>query len=164
MEKVKLDLPKAEFHKTSIRGVKYLMTTRSGKEERVYYIRYRDATGKQRFEPAGKTATTEFKANTIRLDRSRGKELPNRVRKQAKEAAKIAAEGRMTFDRLWKAWQEAHRETSRGGGGPEGYAAAPRRSRTERCKAAGHRPAPTLPRQGSRQVDHDQRPQPYPPA
>lgn len=106
MEKVKLDLPKAEFHKTSIRGVKYLMTTRSGKEERVYYIRYRDATGKQRFEPAGKTATTEFKANTIRLDRSRGKELPNRVRKQAKEAAKIAAEGRMTFDRLWKAWQE----------------------------------------------------------
>lgn len=109
MTNKKLDLPKAVFHPCKGHpGVKYLLSAAhspDGKPERIYYIRYRTPDGRQRFEKAGKLATTPAKADGIRRDRSRGLELPNRDQREEKEAAKAAEAGRWTFDKLWTAWQ-----------------------------------------------------------
>lgn len=109
MTKKKLDLPKAVFHLCKGHpGVKYLLSAAhspDGKPERTYYIRYRTPDGVQHFERAGKLATTPAKADGVRRDRSLGKELPNVVRREEKEAAKKAEAGKWTFDKLWTAWQ-----------------------------------------------------------
>lgn len=108
----KLDLERAVFHSTDYPGVVYLESSArspDGKLERTYYIRYRSPDGRQHFEPVGgqrKNKMTPAKANVIRSARSRGTELPNRDRRNAKKAAAAAAAGRWTFDKLWKAWQE----------------------------------------------------------
>ena len=83
----------------------YLISNRSGKEERVYYIRYRDVHGKPHFEKAGKTATTPAKAASVRGDRIRGKEPSNQERREAERAEREAEAGRWTFNRLWEAWK-----------------------------------------------------------
>ena len=109
MTKKKLDLPKAVFHPCKGHpGVKYLLSAAhspNGKPERTYYIRYRTPDGRQVFEKAGKLATTPAKAAGVRRDRSLGKELPNVVRREEKEAAKAIEAGKWTFNRLWEAWK-----------------------------------------------------------
>ena len=52
----KLNLKRPMFHKTSHPGVLYITSNRTGKEERLYYIRYRDADGNEHFEKAGPLA------------------------------------------------------------------------------------------------------------
>ena len=116
MEKKKLNPPKAQFHHTKYPGVLYLESaarTQDGKPERIYYIRYRDPSGRQRFEKAGKLATTPGKANAIRGDRSRGKEPTNRERRASEKAAKGAKAGRWTFSRLLEAYLESRGEYPR---------------------------------------------------
>lgn len=91
---------------TNIPGVYFITGTAVGtdKPERIYYVSYyRD--GKRHFEKAGRQfqdAMTPARANAIRTDRRRGKELPNRERRAAERAAKEAGKGRWTIERLWK--------------------------------------------------------------
>jgi integrase len=49
---------------------------------------------------------TASKAAGVRRDRMRGISIPNRARRQQEREAKAAEAGKMTFDRLWKTWQE----------------------------------------------------------
>jgi len=92
--------------RTKIPGVYYIVGTAvaTGKPERIYYVSYyRD--GKRHFEKAGRQyqdAKTPSRAATIRADRIRGKELPNRERREAARAATEAETGRWTIGRLWK--------------------------------------------------------------
>jgi integrase len=112
MEKGKLNLPKAQFHPTGRAGVVYLV---AGNGERRYYIRYRTPDGKQRFEKVSIPGVrmTPAKADQIRGDRARGKELPNQERREAKKAEKEAEAGRWTFSRLFDAYLESRGEYPR---------------------------------------------------
>jgi integrase len=109
MEKKKLG--KVEFIREKMpTGVKYLVSTKFGKPERVYYIRYRTPDGRQQFEKVGRqfdksNSMTPAKAAAIRFDRMRGKELPNADQRAEEKAAKDAEAGRWTFNRLWEAWK-----------------------------------------------------------
>jgi integrase len=102
------------------KGVYYILGTSpaTGKQERIYYIRYRDPSGKLIEEKAGRATVkradaeqggemTALEASNIRADRMRGRELPNRGRRKAEKAAKAAESGRWTFDRLWKEYKAA---------------------------------------------------------
>src|SRR4030067_1122502 len=68
------------------KGVRYLISKKYGKPERVYYIKYRTPDGRQHFEKVGRQfdrkeiKMTPAKAAAIRVDRTRGKELPNEDR------------------------------------------------------------------------------------
>jgi len=96
---------KHPLSKTKTPGVFFITGTSpaTGKPERIYYISYyRD--GKRHFEKAGRQVQdkmTELKANAIRTDRMRGKELPNKARRAAEKAAKAALAGRWTIEKLW---------------------------------------------------------------
>ena len=97
------------------KGVYYILGTSpaTGKQERIYYIRYRDPSGKLIEEKAGRATVkkqdaetpgemTALEASKIRADRMRGRDLPNRNRREVEEAAKA---GRWTFNRLWKEYK-----------------------------------------------------------
>ena len=99
------DIKRAVFHKTSHPGVVYLTSNRTGKEQKVFYIRYRDVNGKAHFEKAGKFATTPAKAAAIRGDRMRGKEASNEARREAKRTTEAEQAGRWTLNKLWTAWK-----------------------------------------------------------
>jgi len=105
MEKRKVAIPKAEFHRTEKAGVLYLI---AGDGSRRYYIRYRTPDGKQRFEKAviPGVRMSAAKADQLRQDRARGISIPNRERREAEKAEKEAEAGKWTFDRLWTAWME----------------------------------------------------------
>ena len=104
----KLDLGRAVFHATNYPGVLYLERATGapdGKTMKIFYIRYRDPSGKAHFERAGKAITTPSKANDKRTARSKGGELPNEDRREAERAEKAATVDRLTFDRLWTAYK-----------------------------------------------------------
>jgi integrase len=111
MTKIKIDLPKAQFHKTGRRGVVYL---EAGDGERHYYIRYRTAGPhgwRQHFEratPPPGVRMTAAKADQLRQDKARGKELPNRERRAAQRKAKEEARKKKveTFGDLFTAYLE----------------------------------------------------------
>ena len=97
--------PASKPTRTNIPGVYFIMGTSraTGKPERIYYISYY-RNGKRHFEKAGRQvqdAMTPRKASGIREDRMRGRELPNRQRREAERAGKEAEKGRMTVGRLW---------------------------------------------------------------
>jgi integrase len=84
-------------------------TNRStGKPEDIFYLRYvRD--GKRVEERAGRAKTDDMTA--ARASKILGKiidreQKPRQERLKAERAAKDAEAGKMTFNRLWKAWQE----------------------------------------------------------
>jgi integrase len=102
------------------KGVYYILGTSpaTGRQERIYYIRYRNPAGKLVEEKVGRATVkrtgseqkgemTALEASNIRADRMRGRELPNRDRREAEEAAKAAKAGRWTFSRLWKEYKAA---------------------------------------------------------
>ena len=102
-------MPATKRFKTNYPGVYYIESTtgRTGKPERVYYIRYRK-DGKQVEEKAGKQYAddmTPARAAGVRTKRMQGKELSNRRRREAKKAAEKAEEGRWTIDRLWEEYK-----------------------------------------------------------
>jgi hypothetical protein len=78
------------------RGVYYILGTSpaTGKQERIYYIRYRDPSGKLIEEKCGRATVkkrdaetpgemTALDASNIRADRMRGRTLSNRNRREA---------------------------------------------------------------------------------
>lgn len=99
--------------KTKFPGVKFIMGTSpaTGKPERIFYISYY-RNGKRHFEKAGRQvqdAMTPARAAGIRADRMRGKELPNRERREAEKAAKDAEAGRWTIEKLWTEYVKQRR-------------------------------------------------------
>ena len=108
-------MPKGRF-KTQYPGVYTRPKScigRSGKE-RVYYIRYRRGGRDSQLieEVVGKESEgmTPAKANRARIDRITGKALSNAEARAEQQAAKLAANGRMTVNNLWEAYKEAHPE------------------------------------------------------
>ena len=98
-------MPTMKRHKTMYPGVTYVEGTdpRTGKPERIYYIRYR-RDGKQIEEKAGRqhlNAMTPAKANKLRAARMAEGGQSNRDLRKAAEAARLAEEGRWTLSRLW---------------------------------------------------------------
>jgi len=105
----------AERVKTAYQGVFYREELRLGSKslaEKVYYIRYRTGGRDSKLieEKVGRESEgmTAARANQIRADRARGKELSNRDKRAANEAAKREDEGRPTIGRLWALYDEAH--------------------------------------------------------
>lgn len=100
-----MEKTKFKATKTTHPGVYFILATSraTGKLERIYYISYY-RNGKRHFEKAGRQvqdAMTPARAAAIRSDRMRGKELPNRDRREAERAAKEAEAGRWTIAKLW---------------------------------------------------------------
>ncbi|MDR1488934.1 MAG: site-specific integrase [Desulfovibrio sp.] len=100
--------------KTQYPGVYYIIQKKLGSAalERVYYIFYRQGgrDSKQIEERVGRESEgmTAAKANAIRADRARGKELNNKSKREAAEAAKREEEGRPTIERLWRLYDETN--------------------------------------------------------
>jgi integrase len=99
--------------RTKTPGVYFIMGTSpaTGKPEHIFYISYY-RNGKRHFEKAGRQVQdkmTVAKANAIRTDRMRGKELPNKARREAERAAKDAAAGRWTIEKLWTEYVKQRR-------------------------------------------------------
>ena len=97
-------MPRQKRYHTKYPGVKYVEGIGpDGKPERVYYIRYRK-NGKEIEEKAGWASRNEkmtaAKANSLRMERIKGA-LSNQEKRDQEQAAKIAAEGRWTIDKLW---------------------------------------------------------------
>jgi integrase len=97
----------SNFRKTEYQGVFYLIP-KNPKEEETLYIRYRCKRClprcKQHNEPVGEYASTPAQAANIREDRKRGREFPNKVRKEARVTAQETNGSPMTFDRIWKTY------------------------------------------------------------
>jgi integrase len=86
-----------------------------GDPQRIFYVSYRRA-GKQHFEKIGREGDrtedgkkiTEAVAAGIRSDKIKGRVLPNRDRRAAERAEKIAEAERWTFDLLWSEWKKTN--------------------------------------------------------
>jgi len=103
------------------RGVYYILGTSpaTGKPERIYYIRYRDPSGKLIEEKVGRATVrrtgaeqkgemTALDASNIRADRMRGRTLSNRNRREAEEVAKADEAGKWTLSRLFDEYRDHH--------------------------------------------------------
>lgn len=103
------------------KGVYYILGTSpaTGKQERIYYIRYRDPSGKLIEEKCGRATVkkrdaetpgemTALDASNIRADRMRGRTLSNRNRREAEEMAKAAETGKWTLSRLFDEYRDQH--------------------------------------------------------
>jgi len=102
-------MPSIKRTKTNYPGVYYVMGTAVGtnKAEKIFYIRYR-RDGKMIEEKAGRqhqNGMTAARAAGIRTLRIQGKELPNKERREAEQAAKEAEKKRWTIDRLWEEYK-----------------------------------------------------------
>ena len=96
----------AERQKTQYQGVFYreeLRLESKTQSERVYYIRYRTGgrDSKMIEERVGRESEgmTAARANQIRADRARGKELSNRGKRTVEEAARLADASRPAIAR-----------------------------------------------------------------
>ena len=86
-----------------------------GDPQRIFYVSYRRA-GRQHFEKIGREGDrtedgkkiTEAVAAGIRSDKIKGRVLPNRDRRAAERAAKVAEAERWTFDLLWSEWKKVN--------------------------------------------------------
>ena len=87
----------------------YYRENATGKEK-TFYIRYRvgGRDAKLIEEPVGKSSAgmTEAKANQIRMDRMRGKELPNTEKRRCLEVEKNLIQSRATLAKLWELYAE----------------------------------------------------------
>jgi len=103
-------MPKLKRHKTKYPEVFYLMGTAraTGKPERIYYIRYRK-DGKRIEEKAGRQYQddmTAARAASLRGEKIRGRQLPNKEKRAAEQAEKKAKEAKWTVKRLWKEYKK----------------------------------------------------------
>ena len=92
--------------RTNIPGVSFIMGTAVAtcNPNNIFYVSYYGGS-KRHFEKVGRQyqdAMTPARAAAIRADRIRGKELPNRERREAERAAKEAEAGRWRIERLWE--------------------------------------------------------------
>lgn len=101
--------------KTEYPGVVYLeSTSKAGKPEKVFYVFYRK-DGKQIEEKVGRSIRdnmTAAKANRIRTERIEGRQLSNKERREAEQAAKDAEAGRWTVVKIWTEYDDAHKDRS----------------------------------------------------
>ena len=107
-------MPTMKRTKTKYEGVSFVVGTSSDdKPENIYYIRYRK-NGKLIEEKAGRqflNDMTPARANQIRLDRMRGKELSNEEKREAEateRAAEEATRNRWTVSRLWTEYKASN--------------------------------------------------------
>jgi len=100
-------MPKQERHKTLYPGVYYIIGSK-GKDDQIFYIQYRDTTGKMIEEKVGKKVQgwSAAKANKERVDRLNGKKPSNQARREAEKAAKDAENGKMTISKIWDKYCE----------------------------------------------------------
>jgi len=99
-------MPKQERIKTRYPGVYYVEVNKAGREERIYYIRYR-CRGKINEEKAGfqyADDMTAAKANQIRAARING-EPSNTEKREKVKAAKMEEAGKWTLALLWKEYE-----------------------------------------------------------
>jgi integrase len=109
-------MPKAftRYMLKGYKGVFFILGTSpvTGEAERIFYIRYRDPSGKMVEEKAGRAgkpeSMTPAKARAIREDRMRGLELPNRGQREAERAEAQTEATKWTFDRLWGEWKKVN--------------------------------------------------------
>ena len=104
----------AERKKTQYQGVFFREELKLGSKsqfERVYYIRYRTGGRDSNMveERVGRESEgmTAARANQIRADRARGRELSNREKRAAEEAARLADASRPTIARLWALYRDS---------------------------------------------------------
>lgn len=104
--------------KTQYPGVYFRLQNKIGSEvlERVYYIFYRQGgrDSKQIEERAGRESEgmTAARANALRADKARGKDLTNKAAREKAEAARLAEEERPTIARLWMLYDESKPDRS----------------------------------------------------
>jgi len=110
----------AKRNKTQYQGVFFreeLRLESKSQKERVYYIRYRTGgrDAKMVEERAGRESEgmTAARANQIRADRARRKDLPNREKRAIEEAARLADASRPTIERLWRLYRDSLPERKR---------------------------------------------------
>ncbi|HBW14620.1 MAG TPA: site-specific integrase [Desulfovibrio sp.] len=81
-------------------------------KDRTYYIRYRlgGRGARQVEEPVGKSAAgmTEAKANQIRMDRMRGRELSNTERRRVDAVNKHSLKDRATIRSIWALYRDVN--------------------------------------------------------
>ena len=105
--------------KTRYQGVYFRQKKRldSSVLEKIYYIMYRQGGRESKLieEPVGRESEgmTAARANQIRADRARGRELPNTEKRAADEAARLADLSRPTIERLWTLYRESLPERKR---------------------------------------------------
>ncbi|MFC1508626.1 tyrosine-type recombinase/integrase [Candidatus Omnitrophota bacterium] len=99
-------MPSFKRFKTKYPGVNYIIGTsiHNGKEERIYYFRYRK-DGKQIEEKAGRQFQddmTPARAAKLRALRLSGEQLSNKERREEQRSQKNEIENRWTMNRLFK--------------------------------------------------------------
>ena len=100
-------MPKQQRRKTPYPGVYFILGNR-GKDDQIFYIQYRDPTGKMIEEKVGRKMQgwNASKANKERVDRLNGRKPNNQARREAVEAAKKAQAEKMTISRIWDLYRE----------------------------------------------------------
>lgn len=100
-------MPALKRFKTKYPGVFYIeaLEPRTGKTEKVFYMRYRKG-GKMIEEKAPLKMQTAARAAQERSNRITGKEKTNQERREAEEARKAAEAGKWTIDKLSDAYFE----------------------------------------------------------
>ncbi|MGB3096407.1 MAG: hypothetical protein WBB46_06720, partial [Candidatus Deferrimicrobiaceae bacterium] len=111
MEKKERLVPQSKHEKTRYPGVTFIVSNKYAPKEKIYYINYRDPSGKRRFESVGgsiRHKMTDTVANHIRTDRIGGRETPNVERREAKaeREAEQTSSAPMTFNMLWDTYEE----------------------------------------------------------
>ena len=97
------------MEKTKYPGVYYrIKTSPTLGEEKVFYIRYYDPDRKRHLETVGSSlkGMTEAKANMIRTERVKGKELPNRDQRVLEKEKREIENNRWTISKLWAEYQK----------------------------------------------------------
>lgn len=97
------------MEKTKYPGVYYrIKTNPTLGEERIFYIRYYDPDRKRHLEAVGSSlkGMTEAKANMIRTERVKGKELPNRDRRKIENEKREKEDNRWTVSKLWAEYKK----------------------------------------------------------
>jgi integrase len=97
-------MPAQKRHPTKYPGVYYIIGTSvaTGKPDKIYYIDYRK-DGKRIQEKAGRQSEdmTPARAAQKRVDKIKGRLLPNKAQREVERAAKKVKENKWTIDKLW---------------------------------------------------------------
>lgn len=105
-------MPKQQRFKTNYKGVYYIEVERLDKPgtEKMYYFYFRDDSGKQKEEKAGRQHGKERMgaktASLLRADRMRGNTKSRREVKADEKALKIEEASRPTFKNLWEEYSQ----------------------------------------------------------
>lgn len=87
----------------------------TGKEEKIFYIKYYDPNKKRRMEVVGSSSKgcSAAQANRMRSLRIEGKELPNEVKRKNQKEKQAKEANKWTLDRIWQDYK-ADKEVLKG--------------------------------------------------